>query len=419
HWIQLKVDGTNGTNISDGIKTKAWKLNSDGSVIRKPVCYVSGCQARVSASFSLDGSNNSCIGPDGLPQNGCDFFARATVQGLDESGNIAFATNLPPKKLVLSGNKKHLEYPATSIEDEFTLNKIHYFPMFTINWEWAYDLDGAWTDAGTSDNPLYITKEVPKKEEPSKGYYHYLTVVHIGCKYGDKMNTYEDLVENIKNYFSLRQVTNINGEPLKYYGQWTGGSLGSNTRDLLLYKDGICWAWVKFFIDVLKSQGFQELNNLVTVAGSQIGTSPGFFVKTWIDSPPGISGNPDFPYINVKGSPFYLNNSYNWDYEEVTLITPASAQNNSNPQSDFGSHGIVRVLGTFYDPSYGLFYGAPVFLPPPYNLIETVPGLDANISAYYITDMMDPNIYFIIMNNSLDYPYIHVKLPFLDEDDDW
>jgi hypothetical protein len=151
---------------------------------------------------------------------------------------------------------------------------------------------------------------------------------------------------------------------MKYYGQWSGGNLASKTSDLLQYKDGMCMAWTRLLLDALKVHGFQESDNFVIVTAAQ---SEGFFIKEWKKNvAQGTSGNPNYPYKNVANNPLYnANNSYNWASSEVILNKASAAQNNANPQSDFRNHIFAKINGTFYDPSYGLFYMKSEIIPDP------------------------------------------------------
>ena len=428
HWIRIKEDGSNGVEISEGQKTKAWMKNISGGISKKPVAYVSGSIPRIGACFKKEGENVSCSGSDGLPSNNSDFFGRAIIEGIDQSGAIVFSSKLPIKPLVKIGSGNTYEYIATAIDDNLEIGVIHYFESFKIKWEWSRTDNelGQWFDAGMSANVVYVTLEKPIKEKPASGYSHYLTLIHIGCKYGDKATSNASLVAQVWSYFEERQVCRADGEPLKYYGQWSNGNLGVDTQGLLTSKDGLCTSWAKLILDVLKAQGFREPNNLVRVVGSDFTVSSGnrgFFIKTWEETPPGTSGDPDYPYRNEKGTPFYINNTYNWSYKEVELTSTTPAQNNmNNAQSDFTNHVFIRIMGEFYDPSYGSVYGAPGLalitdpIDPTSEIeVETVPVFDNEISAFYYTELGDPNQYFIQMNVPANSIFIYIVPAVSDE----
>lgn len=428
HWIRIKEDGSNGIEISEGQKTKAWMKNTSGSISKKPVAYVSGSTPRIGACFKKTGENLTCAGADGLPAINSGFFGRATIEGIDQSGAIVFSSTLPIKPLMKIGTGNIYEYLATPVDDNLEVGVIHFFETFKVRWEWSRTDNqlGQWFDAGISENALYVTLDKPIREKPASGYSHYLTLIHIGCKYGDKASSNAALVAKVWSYFEGRQVCRADGEPLKYYGQWIGGNLGINTQELLLSKDGMCTSWAKFMLDVLKSQGFREQNNLVRVVGSDIPISSagrGFFVKTWEETPPGTSGDSNYPYRNNKGNPFYINNAYNWSYKEVDLTSPTPAQNNiNNSQSDFTNHVFVRIMGELYDPSYGSLYGAPdlAYILDPMDPtseieVETVPIFDNQISAFYYYESGNPSQYFIKMNVIIHSTFIYIVPAVSDE----
>ena len=135
HWIRIKEDGSNGVEISEGQKTKAWMKNISGGISKKPVAYVSGSIPRIGACFKKEGENVSCSGSDGLPSNNSDFFGRAIIEGIDQSGAIVFSSKLPIKPLVKIGSGNTYEYIATAIDDNLEIGVIHYFESFKIKWE--------------------------------------------------------------------------------------------------------------------------------------------------------------------------------------------------------------------------------------------------------------------------------------------
>ncbi len=87
----------------------------------------------------------------------------------------------------------------------------------------------------------------------------------------------------------------------------------------------------------------------------------------------------------------------------------------SNAQSDFTNHIFIRIMGEFYDPSYGSTYGTPglELIPDPQDPsqeieVETVPIFDNEISAFYYYEIGNPNQYFIQMNVPAYLPFIFV-----------
>ena len=329
-------------------------------------------------------------------------FAPKYTRGevVDQNGQL-IGMSLDIKNLVKTITNDTYEYVATSANTIFESNKAQYFEKFRIKWEWSNSVgvNKIWHDAGISENPLYLTYDKPKQEEPAKGYLHFYTLLHIGCKYGDGATNTSDLIDKIWEYFVTKNVRLVNGNPLLYYGQWSGGNLATNTRELLSNKDGMCMAWTRLLLDVLKAQGYQEDNNAIFAKPR---VSNYLFIKNWVQTvPSGTSGNSEYPFKNIAGTPIYLNNMYNWTYKEVTLDTPSSSQNNLNPQSDFGNHIFAKIKGKLYDPSYGVTYGLSTMITDPLDpleMIEVVPELDNfYISAYSIKPLQD-GTHFIQIN---------------------
>ena len=169
HWIKIKEDGSNGVEISDGQKTKVWMRNVNGSIVKKPAAYVSGSTPRIGACFKKGGENVSCAGSNGLPANNSDFFGRATIEGMDQSGTTVFLSSLPIKPLVKIGAGSTYEYIATEIDRKFDSETIQYFETFKVKWEWSKTDNelGQWFEAGTSENVVYVTLNKPIKEKNS------------------------------------------------------------------------------------------------------------------------------------------------------------------------------------------------------------------------------------------------------------
>lgn len=329
-WIRIKKDGLGTSPVSvEEHKTKVWMRTETGNITKLPAAYMSGSTPRISACFRKKGRAGVCTS-NGNANQSIKYYVRATMQ------DIAGMT-LPPQQLQLSGSPDTYEYVTAEANKSFNMNEIRYFPAFKIIWEWSLTGEyGSWKLIEISENVLYVTLDMPIKENDAKGYRHFETLLYIGCKYANGDTNHNALVNAVKQHFSTRSVQRSDGEPMKYYGQWTNGNLASKTDELLASLDGMCMAWTRLFLDVLKMQGLWEDENYIVVKARN---SDGFFVKTWeTDITIGTSDNPLYPFKNVKGVPFYTGNQYNWQYAEVSLSQALASQNNSNPQSDFGQH---------------------------------------------------------------------------------
>lgn len=405
-WIRIKNDD-DGSDLSGVGKTTAWSKPVNGTASKSPIAYVSGAVPRVSACFRKEGTNQICSNAEnGTSTN---IYVRGTV--LSINGML-----LPPKLLVNAGAVDVYEYPIEVMNQQLPPKLIRYFELFKIKWEYALTdgPDALWKEVGVSEHPLYVTLDTPKAPLS----HHFLSLLHIGCKEGDGAENNAEMLTKVWAYFEQRQVKRANGQAMTYYGQWSGSILASTTAGLLKHKDGMCMAWTRLFLDVLKMQGLWEENtdNFIVVRPRN---SDGLLVKTWsTNGTSGTSGNPSYPYKNIKGTPFYTNNNeYNWEYAEVSLSSALSSQNNNNPQSDFGQHIFASVNGILYDPSYGISYGSPQYTTVPTlsgtgtESVYTIPDLDNyGISAYYLRP--DATFFNIQMNsiNNNDFVYIYMSL---------
>lgn len=383
HYIEMKQDVDN--NFGQPFP-KPHFLSGRAANAQSPLACVSGLNITASTVF-----------------NGNEIFEKIKIRGKGETQvsdvniPIDFTEQIAAQdavsKQITANLTGQLPYMAVFLDD------------FKIKWEMKVkkvgEPEGDWEPVGESINDWYLTLKKPIAEESGKGYLHFHTLFDISCRYGKGYSDLE-LTNGVWGHFAGRQVKRADGQPLKYYGQWSGGTLASKTSELLQNKDGMCMAWTRLLLDALKVHGFKESDNFVIVTAAQ---SEGFFIKEWKRNvTQGTSGNPNYPYKNIANNPLYnTNNSYNWASAEVILDKASVSQNNSNPQSDFRNHIFARINGTFYDPSYGLSYMKSVIIPDPIDpsmTIETIPLLDNYASCFYNTDPNNPSQYNIQMNTN-------------------
>jgi hypothetical protein len=384
NYIEMKQDV--GSNFGQAFP-KPHYLSTRPSNAQSPLAHISGLDVSAQVKFS-----------------GNEIFDTITVRGIGE--------------ITVSGIKdtvSFLEQSAT--QDLFTRQitanltaklpaKIVFFDDLKIIWEMkvkrAGEPEGGWEPVGESVNDWYLTLGKPIAEgEGGISYKHFHTLFDISCRYG-MGTTEEELIDGVWGHFAKKKVKRSDGDSLKYYGKWIGGNLASNTMELLQKKDGMCLAWATFILDVLKVQGFREKKNLIYVKPRK---SQYLLLKTWKKSVNmGTSLNDEYPFKNIEDTPIYLNNSYNWEYSEVYLAFPSLAQNNDNPQSDFGQHVLVKIQGSIYDPSYGLNYGTSKTIEDPLdpkNTVDEVKALSEYISAYTIKPFSEqPKTHYIQLNNT-------------------
>ena len=229
-------------------------------------------------------------------------------------------------------------------------------------------------------------KLTPKAENQTNPYDYlwYHTLLHIGCEKGSGATDISTLFSGVWNHIKNRNVTRAHdGAALQYYGSWVCQNF--TTGALIKNKDGQCGAWAAFLLDILKAQGFQE-----TINYFQITPMPdfgdGFYVKTWSFSGAGTSGDSEFPFLNVWSAepPYFVpTGPFDWSYAEVTETSPLPGQNQPSPQSRFLNHQFARVLGQYYDPSYGVQYPSQS---------NGLPDADGAISAFYKEEDWPSNI---------------------------
>jgi hypothetical protein len=384
HYIEMKRDGE--TNFGE-LFPKPHFLSSRVLNEQSPFACVSGFN--IAASTAFDGN---------------EFFETVKVRGKGEIQVNGVTITICFEEQTATQN---------AIDKKITCNLISILPYMAvflddlkIKWEIkakkAGEPIGEWEPVGESINDWYLTLSKPIAEEAGKGYLHFHTLFDISCRYGIGASDFE-LINGIWGHFAGRQVKRADGQFMKYYGQWSGGDLGVKTSELLQNKDGECTAWARLFLDVLKVHGFREADNIVTVKSTE---STGFMIKEWQSiSGQGSYTNTDYPYKNLRGTPPYnSNNSYNWDYAEITLKKSSESQNNNNPRSDFDRHRFVKVKGILYDPSYGISYGnsksisiPSVQFPGLFDELQEVTLLDNAVSAFY--NQYPGNILKIRMNS--------------------
>jgi hypothetical protein len=242
-----------------------------------------------------------------------------------------------------------------------------FYPHFIIHWQLSFDGGKTWTDAGQSDNPLYVSASTdPLPDALTREFY--LTVVdsEINENLGLTAGKQSAIVSNTWKLFSGRAVRQFSltapfsdgtehGRPLAYYGtlastsdpteqQLTmdGYTNNSTVRELLADGDAQCTAWARLFLDMLLVSGIVQKDDFVIVKPQD---SNGFLVNNWNFIGAGTSGNPNYPYLDVPGKHY-----------DVTKQPGVSGQNSPDPLSLFGNHVIALINGIYYDPSYGRTY---------------------------------------------------------------
>lgn len=254
-----------------------------------------------------------------------------------------------------------------------------------ITWEMRVKRTGEpeadWEPVGESINNWYLTLRKPKPEGTGVGYAHYQTLFEIGCKYG-RGTSDPEILNGVWSHFKNKEVSRSDGEHLAYYKTWepdpTPEIAWVYTDELLKNREGQCNAWAKFFLDILKAQGYSENGSLLIVKPdpvSQNRPSSGFILGHW-NFLKGIAINEDeFDYWNLYNNEnkYSQSSSGLWSHlwwqnssaplPQVIQTGYIPAQGNpNNSLSYFGQHIIVKIFSggseKYLDPSYGEEYDA-------------------------------------------------------------
>jgi len=233
----------------------------------------------------------------------------------------------------------------------------------------SFDGGNSWVQAGTSDNPMYVTAGIPIPD-PNSGKLYY-TVVEQAVLHtiGDFSQT--DIVAGTWSAFTgLNKTTGVNsnfqradGTPLQYYGNYDPSTYEPDTNNttvgaLLQDGNGQCSTWAGLFLDMLLVNGVVVPNDYIVVSTT---SGEGFLVNNWSFVGKGVDSRvtPRYPYViipaqtvtNQLGDPVDLPG-----FADAIDDPGVVGQNSANPDSLFGNHQLVQINGVLYDPSYGVTY---------------------------------------------------------------
>ncbi len=304
---------------------------SDAGDRAYPVCFTRNSKMKVSAKWIVE--------PSELPW-------AITVKGDGPNG-----LDFPETAVMKNGN----QLTIVDLECDIPFaNKVDFFDPMLIDWSISISMNGlkTWLDGGTCSNQTYITLG-----DPLTTVYH--TLAHIGCRNAQGEVSAQNCTAKIWDEFTDRDVRRVDGVQLTYYASYNCANV--DTATLLLHGDGQCGAWASLFIDLRKVQGIDDKNEYVVfypIAPPGIPQNyVGFLVKNWTFSGVGLSGYPQYPYLNILDSGFIGLTEYRWKYAEVNDAVGIPGQGNHNPASLFNNHQVV-IEGKYYDPSYGVQYSS-------------------------------------------------------------
>ncbi len=307
-----------------------------------PVLYPRNKRMHVSAVFQVEP-------PDALGTS-------AEVRGVASASGATYVFQATGS--LSGGTLAVTDVPA----DRLLADRLDYFDPLTIQWT----ITGGGAPPLICDVPITKHRIYVTLGPGIAGTTLHETIVHLGCTNAGGLSQQDAAIAAIWNEFTDRDVRRkpkdglnvVDGAQLSYYGDWS--CINTTTAALLEKGDGQCGAWAKFFIDILGAQGIDHTNEYIVFYHVSLGPlSPyGFAVKNWTFAQgAGISGDPQYPYLNVPNSPF-ITSQYNWRFAQVNDVPGMAGQATTNPASLFNNHQVVR-FGTppvYYDPSYGVTY---------------------------------------------------------------
>ena len=305
-------------------------------------------------------------------------FTRATKPKIGAKFRISSASKLGAIKIKAAGpgGISVPETAATVFDDHVSLplaeassalvNTIKFYDKkdeskaFKLQWQVKVgDLD--WFTVGTTKHTVYVTLDDPKTTLRQE------TLFELGCRNADGIDQPSTVTDAIWNEFKDRIVKRVDGVQLTYYNSKHCDN--KTTSTLLEFGDGQCGAWARFFIDVRKVQGIDDMGDYVTFIPIQ---ADGIYVKNCRFEGSGSNSTHEFPYINIPNGPHNgsTRNISSWRFQDVIDEPGIPGQGNPDPHPMFESHQLVFIEGKYYDPSYGLTF-------------DSLQAIDDSIGAFY------------------------------------
>jgi len=309
-----------------------------------PICYTRDGMLEVSATFDVDPMPTSIV---------------FTVFG-DGPGPV----DIPPTIADRVGDT--LTLPLTAATNPLP-NQVDLVDPFCINWSISYDGGSNWFDAGSSSNRLYQTWSAPSQTNPIE------TLLQIGCQSSTGttgvVGTDDDqILSNVWTKLQTKWITRASdGFPLTYYGfhdvnsnsTWDAGididrnsatnCSATTAEQLILDANGQCHSWLTLMNETMKAQGLGVINGVTNMRVMVIPTgNPAFAIKNWEKGGAYAYYVITNDYAGVDGS-----DAIPPGLGEASDAVGTSAQGNSpNSPSGFQNHWMVRMNGSYFDPSY-------------------------------------------------------------------
>ena len=317
-----------------------------------PVCYVRGAtDVQVSAKFSI------------LPAE--MIVSNLLVKGVGSGG---FPLRVDPAPVGVSAQLATL--PPTRMSGTLQ-DCVDCLREMAIDWSLSFDGGATWLSAGRSQNVLYLTWATPCSSPNLQTYFD------VGCEAAKGVRgtvgvSDDQVLDRVWAKFRTKSIRRVSDNGLlTYYGfldmngnaVWDDGiDLDFNDPDrcvitsasgLVKARNGQCYSWADFFLQVLRAQGLDEINGRASRIVEVRAVAPrlAFAVKSWeasgtLSSWRIASSNAGLAGENVVRP---LQNGFAQD-----LMGTVGQGNSPNPPSHFCNHFLALVGGRYYDPSYGV-----------------------------------------------------------------
>ncbi|MGF0068936.1 thrombospondin type 3 repeat-containing protein [Candidatus Spyradosoma sp. SGI.093] len=237
----------------------------------------------------------------------------------------------------------------------------------TISWSVRYAGLTNWLPAGTSVHEIYFTRGEPLTSLRQE------TLFYLGCKNAKGMSGEVEIVDAIYEEFADLDVRRkSDGKQLSYW-KFDDAHEKASTSLLLICEDGDgnCQAWSGLFRDMVRLQGIEAKR--VSIFSKR--AMPDFCDQHGYPTPESIMvGNwgfsldeccieKDCSYTELRWVSSIFKKNYTHILDAVVRETPLAqkvspreyilAQGNPHSPFHFNGHWICKILGKYYDPSYG------------------------------------------------------------------
>lgn len=285
-----------------------------------------------------------------------------------------------PSQSIAAGQFANERAAAVDLDDN-----VDYVSDFKFSWEVSITRPATpfKKTSGESNNEFFATLAKPTTPAAAAGKPSYgvmVTPLWAFCREASGSTGVTEATDKAFDAFrstdfethkDLDPLRGVDSHPLFYYKEWNTPSV--DAVQLLLTRDGQCGAWTNMFRSVLLEGGVPQS----TFSNQQVKPLTGslMLINSWTFSSVGTATYKNYSHINEFQDPrlvaigpaldrYAEKVAGQWKYkwgmtEEVHEELGMPGQNNTNPASLFGTHYIIRVGDTIYDPSYGASFAGP------------------------------------------------------------